>query len=198
MADQGSEGLLSPWLRRKRIEAALPHLAGRVLDVGCGSGALAAHVAADRYCGVDIDAESLALARRRYPDHEFREALPASGDDFDTIVSLAVIEHVPDPARFLTELKARLGAATGSRIVISTPRPAVDWIHTAGSAVGLFSGHASEEHEELLDRPDLERAATDSGLELESFRRFLFGANQLAVFRRHGETGAGSGPGNGD
>jgi hypothetical protein len=34
MADQGSEGLLSPFLRRKRILAVKPYLRGRVLDVG--------------------------------------------------------------------------------------------------------------------------------------------------------------------
>ena len=189
MADQGSEGLLSPWLRRRRIEAALPYLEGRVLDVGCGSGALAEYVAADRYCGVDIDAASLALARAKYPDHEFREALEDAGGGFDTVVSLAVIEHVPDAAGFLAELKARLRGESAGRIVITTPRPAVDWIHTAGAAIGLFSGHASEEHEELLDRPDLERAGEASGLSLETYRRFLCAANQLAVFRD-----AGGGP----
>lgn len=186
MADQGTEGLLSPWLRRRRIAAALPHLRGNVLDVGCGSGALAEQVPAKRYTGVDIDRDSLAIANATYPEHEFRDALPGSDTSFDTIVSLAVIEHVPDPAGFLTSLAKRLGPGPDCRIVITTPRPSVDWIHTAGAAIGLFSGHANEEHEELLDRPELEQVAHDSGLELETYDRFLFGANQLAIFRRRG------------
>ena len=41
MADQGTEGLLSPMLRHMRIEKAKPYLNGKVLDIGCGSGALA-------------------------------------------------------------------------------------------------------------------------------------------------------------
>ena len=41
MADQGTEGILSPYLRRKRIQAATPYLKGGVLDVGCGGGVLA-------------------------------------------------------------------------------------------------------------------------------------------------------------
>ena len=186
MADQGAEGLLSPWLRRKRIAAALPHLRGKVLDVGCGSGALANHVSANRYTGVDIDRDSLAIANAAYPEHEFRDTLPGAEASFDTIVSLAVIEHVPDPAGFIASLAKRLGPGPDCRIVITTPRPSVDWVHTAGSAIGLFSGHASEEHEELLDRPELEQVARDSGLELETYHRFLFGANQLAIFRRPG------------
>ena len=36
MADQAREGLLSPFLQRKRIAAALPYLRGRVLDVETG------------------------------------------------------------------------------------------------------------------------------------------------------------------
>ena len=40
MADQGAEGWLSPWLRMQRIKAAQPYLSRRVLDFGCGSGAL--------------------------------------------------------------------------------------------------------------------------------------------------------------
>ena len=62
MADQGNEGLLSPWLWRKRVAAAFPHLRGKVLDIGCGSGALAEHVTAESYTGVDIDRDSLAIA----------------------------------------------------------------------------------------------------------------------------------------
>ena len=186
MADQGAEGLLSPWLRNKRIEAARPHLRGKVLDVGCGSGALARHVAARNYVGVDIDRDSLAIAIAAFPEHEFRDTLPGADAGFDTIVSLAVIEHVPDPAGFLASLAKRLHSGPDSRIVVTTPRPSVDWVHTAGSAIGLFSGHANEEHEELLDRAELEQAATKSGLELESYSRFLFGANQLAIFRHPG------------
>ena len=41
MADQGAEGLFSPFLRSRRLKAACPYIKGRVLDVGCGTGALA-------------------------------------------------------------------------------------------------------------------------------------------------------------
>jgi len=38
VADQGNEGLLSPFLRWRRIRAVLPYIRGCVLDVvGCGS-----------------------------------------------------------------------------------------------------------------------------------------------------------------
>ena len=53
--------------------------------------------------------------------------------------------------------------------------------------IGLFSKEASEEHEELNDRKNLEYAGRQAGLILVEFRRFLFGANQLGVFMRSTE-----------
>ena len=165
------------------MAAARPYLTGRVLDIGCGVGALAAHVPAGCYIGVDIDADALAMARESQPNHTFLETLPSEDQRFDTIVLLAVIEHVASPDGFLRSLAARLSTEGVGRIVLTTPRPAADRIHTAGAAVGLFSSHASEEHETLLGRADLEQLAPACGLTLERYQRFLFGVNQLAVYQ---------------
>ncbi|MGD1158077.1 MAG: class I SAM-dependent methyltransferase [Terriglobia bacterium] len=184
MADQGSEGLLSPYLRRKRFEAAAPYLKGRILDFGCGSGALAGLIHANQYLGVEMDSVSLQQASSRFSKHRFVSELPASSDRFDTIVSLAVIEHVSDPAEFLRTLAAHLDDAPTSRLVITTPHPSVDWVHDLGAAIGLLSKHANEEHEDLLDRTKLEMAGNQAGLKLVSYSRFLFGANQIAVYAK--------------
>ena len=109
MVDQAAEGLLSPFLRRQRFKAVRPYLRGRVLDVGCGTGALAAFVSPDCYLGVEIDYDSLAKARAAYPRHRFESALPNSGERFDTVIALAVIEHVLDPAGFFRELRSEEG-----------------------------------------------------------------------------------------
>jgi 2-polyprenyl-3-methyl-5-hydroxy-6-metoxy-1,4-benzoquinol methylase len=183
MADQAAGGLLSPFLQRRRIAAALPHLRGRVLDVGCGSGALAAHVPPDRYYGMDADEASLAVARSRYPRHVFARELPGVEPGFDTVVALAVIEHVADPCAFLRALGDRLGPSPAA-IVCTTPHPAAGWIHEVGARLGLFSRDAKEEHERLLDGTRLREVASRAALEVASYRRFLLGANQLAVLRR--------------
>ena len=108
MADQGSGGLLSPFLRSRRIAAARPFLKGRLLDLGCGCGKLAGIVPPDSYLGVDIDEYSLDRARAAYPEHAFCSRLPPKDEAFDTVVALAFIEHVPDPAEALREMAARL------------------------------------------------------------------------------------------
>lgn len=187
MADQGSEGLLSPFLRARRLAAVRPYLRGRVLDVGCGSGSMAALLPPDRYVGVEPDAEMLELARKRHPQHRFLAALPEN-DQFDTVASLAVIEHVRDAAGFLDALAGCLKRASAARIICTTPHPTADWLHTTGARFGLFSRHASEQHEELLDHRRLQDIGDRIGLRLAEYRRFLMGVNQLAVFGRDKES----------
>lgn len=187
MADQVAEGLLSPFLRARRLAAVRPFLRGRVLDFGCGTGALAAQVAGARYLGVDRDEASLAVARTAWPRHRFQTTLPPVGSAFDTVVALAVIEHLADPQALLSTLAHRLAVAETSRLVVTTPHPSVDWLHHAGAAIGLFSRHASEEHETLLDRRALMEIGAGASLRLDLYRRFLLGANQLAVFRLVGD-----------
>ena len=182
MADQAAEGLFSPFLRRRRLSAVAAYLKGRVLDVGCGSGAMAALVSPGRYLGVEIDPVSLEQARTLYPEHQFQLQMPAQEHQFDTVAALAVIEHVKDPTAFLTELGQRMNPGNSSRVVVTTPHPSMDWIHSSGAALGLFSRHADEEHEDLLDRARLESAGAAAGLYIDRYRRFLLGANQLAVF----------------
>ena len=101
MADQGTEGLLSPFLRRQRFKVAKPYLNGRILDVGCGSGALAELIDPAWYLGIELDEDSVNKAKQSYPHHFFQNTLPPVEEKFNTVVSLAVIEHVPDPATLL-------------------------------------------------------------------------------------------------
>src|SRR3546814_10100924 len=78
----------------------------------------------------------------------FSRYVPNDVEKFDTIISLAVIEHVSDPSVFLATLRKYLSGAPSARIIITTPHPSVDWVHHLGAKFGLFSQHADEEHEE--------------------------------------------------
>jgi SAM-dependent methyltransferase len=98
-----------------------------VLDAGCGEGfgtEMLAHVAR-RVLGIDYSAGAIAAAGAAYqaPNLEFRHLdvydLPGLTRRFDLITNFQVIEHLPDPARFLTAIRG--GLAPGGVLMLTTP-----------------------------------------------------------------------------
>ena len=92
--------------------AAKLHLSGgeRVLDIGCGWGGMAIHLAREhgaRVVGITLSEEQIALARQRAEDAGVSDlvtfelvdyrALPGRGERFDRIVSVGMFEHVGRP-----------------------------------------------------------------------------------------------------
>jgi 2-polyprenyl-3-methyl-5-hydroxy-6-metoxy-1,4-benzoquinol methylase len=183
MADQLT-GLLSPVLRSRRMAAVTPFLGhGPLLDIGCGTGALARDVDSTRYLGVDQDEESIAIAKNLFPAHRFLTlaefAQSHNENQFERIVGLAVIEHVEDPQKWLTWLRTLL--KPGGQVVLTTPHPSVRQLHEFGGRIGLFSREGAREHQELINRRRMIQLAETSGFRVRHFRRFLSGCNQLFV-----------------
>lgn len=173
-------GLLSPYLLRQRLGAAKPFLQGRVLDYGCHVGALADLVPADRYVGLDIDADILAEARRNHPDHEFVEmGALAETEQFDTVAALAVLEHVSDPPGWAEFVKSRL--RPGGRVVVTTPHKRWEWVHGALSKIKITSPEASDEHNIIFDQASLSELFEAAGFKVVFYRRFVFRMNQVIV-----------------
>ena len=178
-------GVLSPFLRQRRFVAAKPYVKGRVLDFGCGPGLLAQELGLEDYVGVDSDETMLEIAAARHPRLRFlapRDLPAIENQRFDTIVGLAVIEHLSDPIGFLQQM-SKLLASDGS-IVLTTPEPRLDWVHGLGGHFRLFSKESHEEHQSLMGRGELKDCAGKAGLSLVFYRRFLLGANQLAILKR--------------
>jgi len=178
MARLVEAGRLSYWLVRRRQQAAKPHLEGRVLDFGCGVGTLAEICDPAGYLGVDIDPRKIEIARREWPNYRFSTSEP-EGERFDTVAALAFIEHVDDPASYLRRFAGFL--EPGGKIVLTTPHPSLEWVHTTGARIGLFSHAAHDDHEELIDKERMQELLAGTPMRMAVYRRFLFGANQLFV-----------------
>jgi SAM-dependent methyltransferase len=89
---------------RKRTRFVLDHCPrGSALDVGCGTGALAARLASAGYemVGVDPSEGMLDVLRERAPVvravRASGDSLPFSDATFDVVLSVAVMHHLADP-----------------------------------------------------------------------------------------------------
>jgi len=97
--------------------------ADAVLDLGCGTGALAGLFAPACYVGVDTDTSYLLHAAHKHPAHRFvrmdGRSLAFVRGAFDVVIIGGVIHHLDDAdaAAFLAEARHVLRLATG-RLVL--------------------------------------------------------------------------------
>ena len=115
------------YLERPLLEELGPLSGRKLLDIGCGNGAVCASLAqrGAQVVGIDLSATGVALARERYPELEW--AVMSAYDDlrsglrreFDLVVGLEVIEHLFDPRLFLHRVFQVL--RPGGLLVLSTP-----------------------------------------------------------------------------
>lgn len=163
--------------RRDIVRAALSAQPGeRVLDAGCGPGFYCAELADEvgpdgAVVGVDLSPAMLELARRRCegrPNVSFADgpvtALPAEDAGFDALVSVQVLEYVPDIGAALREMHRVL--RPGGRIVAFATDWAATSIHSGDDALTDRVLRAWDEH---LAHPALPRVLAprlrDAGFE---------------------------------
>jgi 2-polyprenyl-3-methyl-5-hydroxy-6-metoxy-1,4-benzoquinol methylase len=112
---------------RPELRALVPFTARRILDVGCGAGALGAALKDDRdveVVGLEGFPEAAARARERLDDAlcvdlDALEALPPGTGTFDAIVFGDVLEHLLAPERLVSALLPSL--APDGVVVLSIP-----------------------------------------------------------------------------
>ena len=116
---------------RTFIELLRRENAASLVDLGCGGGELlleiGAHFPAIRLCGIDLSRAQIESNCRRHPsidwiarDLEDPSPLPEKlRGRFDVIVASEIIEHLPDPERFLKGAAAMARSGAG-KLFLST------------------------------------------------------------------------------
>jgi len=101
-------------------------IAGRVLDLGCGTGWKAASLGRDPsncVVAMDRDARLLEFGRKTFGVDRLVQsdgcALPFPASVFDWVLAIEVVEHVPRPEQLLREIHRVL--RPGGKLLLTTP-----------------------------------------------------------------------------
>jgi 2-polyprenyl-3-methyl-5-hydroxy-6-metoxy-1,4-benzoquinol methylase len=156
---------------RDDIVDSLPRPIGAVLDVGCGSGGVAAglrRAGATRLTGIEVVPEQAELARERY-DHvvaaPVEQALGQLDGPFETILCLDVLEHLVDPERVMRDLHKVAGP--DARLQVSLPNARHVSLMKDLIFRGTFGytewGHRDKTHLRWFTRRDIVEAMERNG-----------------------------------
>ncbi|MEM7582222.1 MAG: methyltransferase domain-containing protein [Acidobacteriota bacterium] len=168
-------------LMRTRIKTVLPHIQGRLLDVGCGTNELVrayggpgTGVDVFPWEGVDLVVEDSA-------------ELPFEDGSFDTVTVIAALNHIPERDRLLRELH-RLLSAQG-RLVVTMIPPTISRVwHFLRSPWDVDQNERGMVEGEVygISAGAMDAMLAAAGFERVHASRFMLGFNRLSTYRRTG------------
>ncbi|MCK5706683.1 MAG: methyltransferase domain-containing protein [Candidatus Aureabacteria bacterium] len=182
-------GLLSPFLIKKRMEVVIPFIRERnkILDVGCGVFRWKDFLPDGiEYMGVDFEDTIIEYNRMHFKQKFIKADLEKNdigscGANFDLILMLAVIEHFDNPVNVLKGLHKVLSEK--GVICLTTPHVIGNLILNWGAKIKIFS-QDKHQHHELLNYRKIKKLAYESGFKLIKYKRFLYGFNQLVILEK--------------
>jgi SAM-dependent methyltransferase len=163
-------------LAERRVKAVLPHVRGRLLDIGCGSNKLVKQYAN----GIGVDVYPWPGADSIVPNSA---SLEYESQSFDTVTIIAALNHIPNREAVLRECRRLL--KPDGRVVITMLTPWTSrvwhWLRAPwdadqrerGMLPGEVYGFTPKEITDLFSR---------CGFALSSQVRFMLGFNRVYVF----------------
>lgn len=162
-------------------------LAGKsALDVGCGAGLLCEPLArlGARVTGLDAAPENIAAARSHASQsglaisYHAGELLTLGRQRFDLVTSLEVVEHVTEPASFISGLGAAV--ADGGLLILSTPNRTAQ-SRLALIVIGESTGQiprGTHNWEKFLTPDELGSLIEQAGFEVINAKGLTFSASR--------------------
>lgn len=166
---------LGKWLADWRIRTVLPHVHGRLLDVGCGANRLVRQygngVGVDVFNWGDVDVVVEDTAK-----------LPFDDGTFDSATIIAALNHIPNRLDVLREIRRVL--RPGGRLILTMipPRISTVW-HVLRRPWDDDQKERGMKEGEVygLSRRQVEALLREAGFEVHLSRTFMLGINRLTV-----------------
>ncbi len=148
---------------------------GRILDIGCGYHPffLLQTNFKEKY-GLDPNTEleggKINLIKQSFSG----TALPFTDSFFQTVVSLAVIEHLNYQAGFNLLAQAQRILSPGGGLILTTPSPWSDKLLRFLAGIGLISKQEIDEHQSVYSLKTLKQKLIQAGFRSDSIKTGYF------------------------
>lgn len=177
------------FLGRWRARKAAPYADGKILDAGCGIGIILEYLPPHvDYVGVDLNPNHIQYLSTKRPScraycMDIQEELPEGEAPFDTIINLAVIEHLDDPESFLRRCRALLKPE--GKMILTTPTHFWEKVRDILAGLGLVQRSVRRGklhgHVNIFTLDSLSELMRKCGFRIAESRYFQFGMNMLVV-----------------
>ena len=141
----------------------------KVLDIGCGNGALAYDVAqkANSVTGIDIEEKSIIKARNKYNKSNVKYIVgdavkELSKEKFDIIILSNVLEHIKDRIDFMKSIQG-----LASKYLIRVPMFDRDWVPLYKKELGI-EWRLDSTHYIEFTKSSFEKEIIEAGYQIES------------------------------
>jgi ubiquinone/menaquinone biosynthesis C-methylase UbiE len=152
----------------------------KVLEVGCGTGDILAHVKPGTGVGVDISPEMVSIAAKKHPEYRFVAGAIEDldlGEKFDYIIVVDVMDHVQDVHDVFKALFKLCHPAT--KIILTTINPWWDPVLDLAEKVGA---KMPEGPHNFIEKRNLETMAEAADLKISYSGYLLLFPKYIPVF----------------
>ncbi len=168
--------IIGKYLLRWRIRKVIPHIIGKLLDIGCGTNELVKAyygqgigVDVHNWEGVDLVVEDTAK-------------LPYNSNEFDTVTIIAALNHIPNRDQVLEEAFRVL--SQGGKIIVTMIPPLISTLwHKIREPWDVDQTERGMKKGEVygLTRKEIHSLLNNGGFEIVYEERFMMGFNLLTV-----------------
>lgn len=177
--------LLQTWRIRKAARYLKP--GNYVLDIGTADGALFDHLPNIRGIGIDVNPASEKFpANALFFQGYFPNAIkkfPKKQRQFDAIVLLAVMEHIPETEQHSLVAEIAKHLKSSGTVILTIPSPLVDHIIHFLKFLRLIDGMEEGQHYGFKPQQTIP-LFEQNGFKLVKHQRFQLGLNNLFVFAK--------------
>ncbi len=165
-----------------RIRVVLPHIRGRLLDVGCGLNELVRSYGGD---GTGVDVYQWGDVNVVVDD---TASLPFEDGEFDTVTVVAALNHIPNRVEALAEAY-RVLRPGGHIITTMIPAPVGRVWHLLRRPWDADQRERGMKDGEVwgLSRSEVHRLLEQAGFRISFEQRFMLGFNLLTVATKPAE-----------